>query len=615
MKGGISMFRFYGGRTVGKGTYWNLSSGESIEVSHEKVLPGDKQVRYLKIPTMGMFILGPFLGLLFVCLIPLFSLIVSLTFLSRIALASDALKSDEAVMCMGCHSTQGVVKTFKNKEKVSVYIDESHFKNTVHGFLTCTGCHSNVSLDNHPSAQYASKKDFAIQISNACKTCHSNEQVLAKPIHRQAITRANAPPCSDCHGSHSISKVSGWKEAASNSQYCLTCHKKDLSLSMKGEILSLTIDETTLRKSVHSNHNCSDCHASFSKKSHPIKTFGSKRELSISIAGVCQGCHPEKYKQFQGSIHSNMLMQGNLNAPVCTDCHGAHSVGPKALAETISGVPCKKCHEKTFEIYKESVHGQAKINGKAVAPICSSCHSAHEVRPALASRSPRATCFGCHKNAMDAHKEWLPNAEVHLEAVACTACHVPDVERRVYLRIIDSNSGENISQTKIKESLGENYENLTVAKANGIEGQQLWAMYQKLSDTGTKASMVGTLGLEDCNQSHRVAPKTKAIKQCDKCHDADSKFFKAVAMTLITPDGHEEHYNVNPTVLGSMFTMLPLNQFYALGSTRLKLLDILGVLMVIGGMSVPIAHITLRILTSPIREAKRLNKLRKEDKR
>ncbi len=609
------MFKFYGGQVVKKGIYWNLSTGENIELEQEKVLPGDRQVKYLKVPTAGIFILGPLSGLLFVCLLPMMSLLIGLTLLSRVAVASDALKSDEAAMCMGCHSSQGVVKTFKNKEKVSVHIDESHFKDTVHGFLSCTSCHSSVSMDNHPSAQYASKKEFAIQISSACKTCHSNEQVLAKPIHKQAITRANAPPCSDCHGSHSIRKTSGWKEASSNSQYCLTCHKKDLSLSMNGEKLSLTIDETILRKSVHSNHNCSDCHTQFSKKEHPVKNFASKRDLSISVSGVCKGCHSEKYKQYQGSIHSNLLMGGNLKAPVCTDCHGAHSVGPKALADTIGGVPCKKCHEQTFEAYKESVHGKAKISGMNSAPICSSCHFAHEIKPALASRSPKATCMGCQKNAADLHKEWLPNSDIHLEAVACTVCHVPDVERRVYLRITDSVSGENVYKTKVKEFLGASYETLTLAKAGGIVDTQLWDMYQKLGDNNAKVNLTGSLGLQDCNQSHRLAPKTKAVKQCDNCHDANSKFFKAVTMAIISPDGQEEHYNVNPAVLGSMFSILPLNQFYALGSTRIKLLDIIGILMVVGGMSVPIVHITLRILTSPIREAKRLNKLRKEGKR
>ena len=605
------MFRFYGGQVVNKGTYWNLSNGEGISAEHGMVLPGDRTVKYLKVPTAGIFLLGPLTGLLFVFLLPLMSLFIVVTLLSETASASDALKSDEAAMCMGCHATQGVVKTFKNKDKLSVQISESHFKDSVHGFLTCTSCHSSVSMDKHPSAQYASRKAFADQVSTACKQCHSDEQLMAKPIHRQAITRSNAPPCSDCHGSHAIRKTARWKEAASNAQYCLTCHKKDLSISLNGETLSLSIDETTLRKSVHSSHECSQCHDEYSKKNHPLKSFKDKRELSIALSGVCSGCHTEKYKQHQGSMHTSMLMQGNRNAPVCTDCHGAHAVGPKAMAETLSGTPCRKCHENTFQAYKSSVHGHAMISGKTSAPICSSCHSAHQVSPALASRSPKATCFGCHKDAAALHKEWLPNAEMHLDAVSCTACHVPDADRQIYLRVTDNTSGANIYKAKLKEFLGAGYDNLTRAGGNGIEGRQLWDVYQRLGDQNSAAGLTATVGLLDCNDSHKLAPKTMAVKQCDGCHDANSKFFKTVSMAIIAPNGHEEHYKVNRAVLGSVMTLLPVNQFYVLGSTRVRLLDILGIAMVFGGMSVPLLHLAMRILTIPIREAKRMNKLRK----
>jgi predicted CXXCH cytochrome family protein len=285
------------------------------------------------------------------------------------------------------------------------------------------------------------------------------------------------------------------------------------------------------------------------------------------------------------------------------------------MAETLSGTPCRRCHENTFEAYKTSVHGHAKMDGKTSAPICSSCHSAHQNSPALASRSPKATCFGCHKDATALHKEWLPNAEMHLDAVACTACHVPDVERQVYLRVTDNTSGENIYKAKLKEFLGSGYDDLTRSRADGIEGRHLWDVYQRLSDKNSSAGLTATLGLQDCMDSHRLAPKAMALKQCDGCHDANSKFFKAVSMAIIAPNGHEEHFKVNQAVLGSVFTLLPINQFYALGSTRVRLLDILGLLMVFGGMSVPVVHLALRILTVPIREAKRMNKLRKEGRR
>lgn len=84
------MFRFYEGLTVGKGTYWNLSTSESIEVKDESSLPGNRHVKYLRITTPGVLVLGPFLGLLFICLIPLISLLFVLALLPRIAFSSDA---------------------------------------------------------------------------------------------------------------------------------------------------------------------------------------------------------------------------------------------------------------------------------------------------------------------------------------------------------------------------------------------------------------------------------------------------------------------------------------------------------------------------------------------
>lgn len=515
-------------------------------------------------------------------------------------------------MCMGCHAEQGITMKFKNREKLSVHITESEFKDTVHSFLACTNCHD-VSMDKHPSAKYANKREFSMHVSKSCTACPPKEQINKKPVHQHVITRANAPPCSDCHGSHSIRKVQEWKKKVSNSQYCLTCHNQELSITIDKETISLSVNEKNLRKSVHSNHECSDCHVSFSKEQHPIKSFKSKRDLSISISETCKRCHPSKYKQFKGSIHSNMLMKGNQAAPICTDCHGSHSVGRKAMAETLAGVPCKKCHEEVFESYKRSVHGISKTNGKGAAPLCSSCHYAHEVKPALVSMPPKDTCIGCHKDAADTHSQWLPNSEIHLDAIACTACHIPDVERKVYLHITDSKSGEIIYESKIKELLETSYENLSRSKS--IEGKQIWSIYQKLNDKGKNANFNGILGLRDCKQAHSIAPKSRAVKNCEACHSANSNFFKDVTMAVITPDGTERFYPVSPVALNSMFTILPLNDFYVLGSTRLKIFDILGVLMIIGGMFVPIAHITLRILTSPIREARRLNKLRKEGKR
>lgn len=592
-----------GGQNTGKGVYLNLSSGEFIDVTQELVLPGERHERYLRIPKIAVFIFGPLFGLLFVFSMPLILLLSGLTLLSPVAIASEILNSEESRMCLSCHSNPDLVKTFKNNERISVHIREKDFKGTVHSFLSCTSCHTDVSMDKHPSTQYNSKRDFAFLTSKACRMCHADKQLMSKPAHRSALTRANAPPCSDCHGSHSIRKIAEWKKTVDESQYCLACHKHDLNIILsKGEVLSLSVDEAEIKKSVHSSHKCSDCHAAFSKESHPIKIFGSKRELSIAISSeTCRRCHTEEHIKLQGSIHSKVLKEGDLNAPVCTDCHGAHSVVSKAILETMDGTPCIRCHETAFKDYKKSAHFNAKIKGIKNAPMCSSCHFAHEIKPALISQSVRTVCMGCHEKAVDTHEKWLPDVEAHFEVVSCTVCHVLEGGHRVYLHLTDAATGKIIPQSRIKELLGKRYEKLEGLQGKPIDDRQIWAIYQELRNKGVDVTIAGTLGLQHKGQSHSLATKDKALKDCNSCHNANSEFFKTVVMAVITPEDKEELYAVNPNALKSTISALPLRQFYVFGSTRLVVLDFLGIFMVVAGASLPVVHIAARILTRRLR--------------
>jgi len=143
------MFRFHGGQSVGKGTYWNLSNGERIDAHRTTALPGGEDTHYMKLRSPGVH-RWPFAGLLFTCVIPFLLLLVTLLFLPRTMHASEAVISEEAKACLSCHATPGMSTTFRDKSTLSVHVSESHFQNTVHGFLACTGCHSDVSLDTHP---------------------------------------------------------------------------------------------------------------------------------------------------------------------------------------------------------------------------------------------------------------------------------------------------------------------------------------------------------------------------------------------------------------------------------------------------------------------------------
>jgi hypothetical protein len=168
--------------------------------------------------------------------------------------------------------------------------------------------------------------------------------------------------------------------------------------------------------------------------------------------------------------------------------------------------------------------------------------------------------------------------------------------------------------------LGMNYQGLSEkmnAHGDGINSEQLWDIVRQLNAKGAdaKVTFLGRMEVSNGSEAHMLSGKKNAVRECESCHTSDSKSFKSVTVAIVKADGRVTQYKAQPEVLGSMISLVSLKQFYVLGSTRLKILDWFGILMVFGGMSVPIVHITARILTFPIREAKRMNKMRKEGRR
>lgn len=64
------MLKHKAGNKVGKGTYWNFSTGERINISTEGVLPGKKNEVYYMLPATGIVALAPVLGLIYAVFLP-----------------------------------------------------------------------------------------------------------------------------------------------------------------------------------------------------------------------------------------------------------------------------------------------------------------------------------------------------------------------------------------------------------------------------------------------------------------------------------------------------------------------------------------------------------------
>jgi len=160
---------------------------------------------------------------------------------------------------------------------------------------------------------------------------------------------------------------------------CADCHEEGAKLSV----------------SAHARVECARCHPKHEEYPHPA---------NISKA-TCNSCHQPQSAMHGVSVHGQKLREGNAGAPDCAMCHGsAHEVTRARTAEFHRQVPetCGMCHDEVKEHFLASVHGKAVTAGVANAPVCTDCHGEHSILPSKAQastvnpRNIRETCGRCH---------------------------------------------------------------------------------------------------------------------------------------------------------------------------------------------------------------------------
>ena len=379
-------------------------------------------------------------------------------------------------------------------------------------------------------------------------------------------------------------------------QVCLGCHgsagmEKKLA---DGGTLQLHVPADAFVKSVHGPNTCASCHTDVDPAKHPPEKndIASARSFAVTMTQVCRGCHADKFEQWESSVHAALVRNGNPAAPICTDCHNPHAV-IKDAATKIEQVPCKNCHAEIFTAYLGSMHAKSRIGSKdSYAPICSGCHTAHAVKPTSLGQGPEAACFGCHAGVLEAHQKWLPNAALHFEVVTCAACHSPDAQRKVDLMLIDG-KGKAMGTDQIGIPL---FDASTRSDSKGIDALTLWNLLQNLNrggPVGNKTVLRGRLTVRTGPQAHQLADKSKALSDCRTCHREGSQAFQSVTISLVGPDGRRVGYGANADVLNSPISLDSVSGFYAIGGTRIMLLDILLILAILGGGGIAVGHVTL----------------------
>ncbi len=424
-----------------------------------------------------------------------------LGFSMEISYANIAILSNESKQCLECHSKHGIVKQFENNEYINAYVDAEKFKASVHGSLQCSACHTDFSADRHPERIFKNKKQYKIRTALSCRNCHTSEKIKTKSIHASLLNKekeGNALICTDCHGAHYIASTSD-RILDAEEKYCMSCHSRQMKMNFKnGETLYLTVDLASLKASVHRNLACSDCHFGFSIEEHPVRRFKAKRNYIIAASEGCRRCHFDKYTKTMESIHYAFLSQGNLNAPICIDCHGGHLIQSGRAEKIQSARRCERCHAEIFKIYTDSVHGKALIeSNNQDVPVCTDCHTAHSMT------DPRTLEY----------RENMPEI--------CGNCH---------------SKKEIMAKYGLSTSVVKTY----LSDFHGVTLE----LYKKQKDVLHKPGRPIAV-CTDCHGIHNISSsryadektiKKNLVKRCQKCHqDADENF----------PDAWLYHYEPN----------------------------------------------------------------------
>ena len=330
---------------------------------------------------------------------------------------------------------------------------------------------------------------------------------------------------------------------------CLGCHGQEgLTKTFgKDETLQLRVDGAEFEKSVHAPLGCAACHGDVDLKTHPgaTKSYDSLRAFSLAKGAACRQCHEDAFKQYEGSVHAKRIRDGNPLAPTCTGCHGVHGVTPKTAYET---------------------------------------------------------CVGCHSAALEAHGKWLPNAAQHHEVVSCAACHAPAALRMVDLRLYDP-AAKAWAAEKAGAPWFEKLAKSVDADGNGLDARELLELVKRINPAGTALPKTfrGRIELRSDVEAHRLSDKSAALHACDNCHQAGAEPFRNVTVSVNGPDGRPIRHAAQPDVLGAASAVVSLPEFYAIGGTRSRALDLLFLLALLGGAGFPVGHLTVRWLAKKYR--------------
>ena len=361
------------------------------------------------------------------------------------AFAQDDLDAGNAA-CLECHDLAEGDAAVDSAIAVSVHQD-----------FECLDCHQ--SIEELPHEEQLPKVE--------CGDCHDDAAEVYQWHGRVNIaTGQDIPTCADCHGRHDILASSDKKSMVNPLNLpttCGHCHE-DLDLTKKHglvhgyavKLYQSSVHGKAALGGVYFAATCNDCHSTGGTSHRILAPNHLESTINhFNIPKTCGKCHHNIEQDFWEGIHGQLVARGEVDAPVCTHCHGEHGiispsdprspVSPSRIAEAT----CAPCHESAalndkygiptgrLQSYVDSYHGLKSKAGDIQVANCASCHGAHRI---LSHEDPtssiypgnlKVTCGACHPGISTE----MAQTPIH-ETPGISQTPVANVVRLIYIVLI-----------------------------------------------------------------------------------------------------------------------------------------------------------------------------------
>lgn len=311
---------------------------------------------------------------------------------------------------------------------------------------------------------------------------------------------------------------------------------------------------------------------------------------------TCLNCH--KDKELVGAVNqiNTKAFQHTTHALLgCKTCHDTISnIHPKD-GKTTRTTTCSDCHADVAAEYSISKHSLSVTN-------CNACHNPHTVhKPGdVYALDLNETCTSCHNQdrITASHAQWLPQTNLHLGSITCTTCHTKsdNYVLSVYVSRRDQKkTGSNVTvadYSHLKNKAGS--EDITKLVDRNLDSYISIEELRNFNSNPANKDLYLKAVLTPNKTTHAFQTSDKSWN-CTACHAAGPDTAQVSRLVLPMQDGTFQHLNIEKGASIATLNVIP--DFYMMGSSRSTIMNMLGAVVLAGGMVMPVGHGFIRFLT------------------